>query len=130
MHKLNANIQKMNPAEQYILRRPEPLKSILLQLQILIESTYPELDLKYKWGMPYYYIQNSPFCFLNATKKGYVDVGFWMPYKVDELEAYLVSENRKIMKSLRYYSIDDIDVEILLKVLKTVRKNDRKGFKK
>lgn len=120
----------MNPAEKYILERPEPLKSILLQLQILIESTYPDIDLKFKWRIPYYYFKDAPFCFLNATKKGYVDVGFWMPYKIEELEGYLVSENRKIMKSLRYFKVDDIDAEILLKVLQTVRENSRRGFKK
>lgn len=119
----------MNPAEHYILKQPEPFKSILFQLQILIESEYPEVDLKYKWKIPYYYLHEKPFCFLNVTK-GYVDVGFWMPYSVPSLEEYLISEKRKIMKSLRYFSVDEIDQIILVKVLKEVYKHYQKGFKK
>jgi len=119
----------MNPAEQYILKQPEPFKSILLQLQILIVSEYPEVDLKYKWKIPYYYLNEKPFCFLNVTK-GYVDVGFWMPYSIPDLEDHLISENRKIMKSLRYFKVDEIDQMILMRALKEVYKHYRNGFKK
>lgn len=119
----------MNPAELYILNQPEPFKSILLQLQILIESEYPEVDLKFKWKIPYYYLHDKPFCLLNVTK-GYVDVGFWMPYAVPDLDHYLISEKRKVMKSLRYFKMEDIDALVLSKVLKEVHKHYQKGFKK
>ncbi|MFY0603650.1 MAG: DUF1801 domain-containing protein [Flavobacteriaceae bacterium] len=117
----------MNPAENYILKQPEPFKSILLQLQILIESAYPKVDLKYKWKIPYYYLNNKPFCFLNVSK-GYVDVGLWFPQKADHLEPYLVSKGRKKMKSLRYFAVDEIDQNILFSVLEEVYKNHHKGF--
>ncbi|QMU66131.1 MAG: DUF1801 domain-containing protein [Flavobacteriaceae bacterium] len=117
----------MNPAEHYILNQPEPFKSILLQLQILIEAAYPEVDLKYKWKIPYYYLHNKPFCFLNVSK-GYVDVGLWLPYLIEGLSPYLISEGRKKMKSLRYYTIEEIDPKILFKALEEVHKNYQKGF--
>lgn len=119
----------MNPAEQYILNQPEPFRSILFQLQVLIESEYPKVELKYKWKIPYYYLDNKPFCFLNVTK-GYVDVGFWMPNDVPYLKEYLVCEKRKVMRSLRYYNVSEIDPLILSKVLKVVHKHYQKGFKK
>ncbi len=119
----------MNPAEQYILNQPEPFRSILFQLQVLIESEYPKVELKYKWKIPYYYLDNKPFCFLNVTK-GYVDVGFWVPYDVPGLEEYLIREKRKVMRSLRYFTVSEIDPLILNKVLKVVHKHYQKGFKK
>lgn len=117
----------MNPAEQYILKQPEPFKSILLQLQILIEAAYPEVDLKYKWKIPYYYLYDKPFCFLNVTN-GYVDVGFWLPYGIEGLNEYLVSKDRKRMKSLRYFNIEEVNEKILYFVLEEVCKNQHKGL--
>ena len=45
----------MNPAEDYILKQDEPFRSILLHLQIVIETTIPEVELMYKWKVPFYY---------------------------------------------------------------------------
>lgn len=69
----------MNPAEAFILNQPELYKSILLQLQGLIESTsIDKTELVYKWKIPCVYINKKPFCYLNASqKKGFVDVSFW-----------------------------------------------------
>ena len=117
----------MNPAEDYILNQPEPYKSILLQLQVAIELSVPILELKYKWKVPYYYYKGKPFCYLYVTK-GYVDVGFWGGAHLDKYSKYLVSENRKVMKSLRYFTLDDIDQEILVMVLMEAEKHSGKGF--
>lgn len=106
----------MNPAEKYILEQKEPFKSILLQLQILIESKVPSLELKYKWRIPYYYLRGNPFCFLNVSKT-YVDIGFRAESYFEDMDAFLISEKRKIMKSLRYFSVSDIDQEKLNQVL-------------
>ena len=122
-----ANINKMNPAEKYILDQSEPFKSILLQLQILVETTLPELELKYKWRVPYYYLDGNPFCFFNVTK-GYVDVGFWASSHLQGFDTYLVSEKRKVMKSLRYFSLDEINQEILVEILIELKKVNHKGF--
>ena len=110
----------MNPAENYILRQDEPFKSIIIQLQIIIEATVPQLDLKYKWHLPYYYRGKKPFCFINVTKK-YVDVGFRANDGVNKYDAYLVTEKRKVMKSLRYYQLSDINQEILIAILKEIK---------
>lgn len=59
----------MKPAENYILNQPEPFRSILLHLQILIEGNFPEVDLQFKWKIPFYYLDGKPFCYLNPSKK-------------------------------------------------------------
>jgi len=66
----------MKPAEDYILNQTEPFRSILLHLQSVIEHTIPELVLKYKYRIPYYYCNEKPYCYLNQSKD-YVDLGFW-----------------------------------------------------
>ncbi|MEQ6124556.1 DUF1801 domain-containing protein [Pseudotenacibaculum sp. MALMAid0570] len=117
----------MNPAENYILKQPEPFKSILLQLQMIIQSAIPELELKYKWKVPYYYYNRNPFCYLNATKK-YVDLGFWASAHLEGFDEYLITEKRKVIKSLRYYSVNDIDQELLVSILKELVNVSHKGF--
>lgn len=120
----------MKPAEEYILTRPEPFRSILLHLQLLIEGRYPEVEMRYKWKIPVYYIKNKPFCYLNASlKKGYVDICFWTSAHLDYNE-HLISEGRKVVKSLRYFKIDDLNEEVLFSVLKDVYKAQEKGFYK
>ena len=117
----------MNPAENYILNQSEPYQAILLQLQVIIESSVPSLQLLYKWKLPCYYNNGKPFCYLNVTK-GYVDVGFWGGAHLVKYDKHLISKNRKRIKSLRYYSMHDIDYELLTLVLKEAEKAGDKGF--
>ncbi len=108
----------MNPAEDYILNQPEPYRSILLHLQVVIEHTIPILDLKYKYKIPFYYINNKPFCYLNAShKKKFVDLGFCKGNKIQIYQEHLVTEHRKVMVSLRYKRLEDINDKVLREVL-------------
>ena len=117
----------MNPAELYILNQEEPYKSILMHIQILIEHTLPDVELKYKWKIPCYYFDKRPICYLNKTKD-YVDVGFWHSAYLAKYEEYLVTENRKIVKSLRYKTLKDINDEVLIRILKEVYLYKDKSF--
>ncbi len=67
----------MNPAENFILNKPEPYRSLLLHLQMVIELTVLDVELKFKLKVPFYYVEKRPVCFLNQSKD-YVDVGFGM----------------------------------------------------
>lgn len=59
----------MKPAELYILNQPEPYKSILLHLQLLIETTFPKVEMKYKWKIPVYYLNEKQLCYINVLQK-------------------------------------------------------------
>ena len=117
----------MNPAEAYILDQPEPYRSILLQLQTLIENTIPELQMKYKYRIPFYYIEGTPFCYLNHAKD-YVDVGFWHSAHLTVHQDRLITKDRKVMKSLRYFTVEDIDAKVLTDVLEEAYSFREKGF--
>lgn len=120
----------MNPAEDYILKQPEPYKSILMHLQVLVEHTLPEAELLYKWRIPCYYFGKRPICYLNQSKD-YVDVGIWHSAHLSKKwDDYLVVEKRKVVKSLRYKSLEDINDEVFISIMKELETLKDEGFYK
>lgn len=119
----------MNPAENYILDQKEPFRSILLHLQSVIEHTVTDIDMKFKYRIPFYYVKGRPFCYLNQAKD-YVDLGFWnAAYLTVHLE-YMTTAGRKMMRSLRYKTLAEIDDTILVEVLQDAyRVRDKKFYK-
>lgn len=107
----------MNPAEDYILQQEEPYKSILIQLQAIIEAVLPEPELLYKWRIPFYYNDGLPVCYLNQSKD-YVDLAFWHGDKLKQHRTHFVTAKRKSVTSLRYKSVEDINDEVIVYVLK------------
>ncbi|MGB5652522.1 MAG: DUF1801 domain-containing protein [Robiginitalea sp.] len=119
----------VNPAAQYILNQHEPFRSILLQLQGLIEQAVPECTLKYKYRLPFYYLNGKPFCYLNCSKD-YVDLGFMRGAWLKSHSDVLITKDRKAVKSLRYRKVEEIDVEILLEVLQeAISAQDKKNWR-
>lgn len=106
----------MNPAEEYILKQSEPFKSILFHLQVVVETTLPEVELLFKWRVPFYYVAKSPICYLNVTK-GYVDIGFWAAQYFTKHQEKLESDKRKYVKSLRYRTLEEIDDKVLIETI-------------
>lgn len=106
----------MKPAEAYILNQKEPYRSILLQLQSIIEAVAPNVQLLYKWRIPFYYCNIIPLCFLNQSRD-YVDLGFWHFEKMDQYTNCFVATKRKSVRSLRYKSVDDINDDVVVYVI-------------
>lgn len=110
----------MKPADLYILNQPDKYRDILLHIVSVIENTIPEVTLEYKWTVPYFYYKKKPLCYLNASHKHhFVDVGFAKGFQLKQNQQHLIADNgRNTVKSLRYYSLDEIDNEVLISVLK------------
>lgn len=107
----------MRPAEVYILDKEEPYRTIIMHLQMLIKSTIPEIELMFKWKLPFFCIANRPICYINQTKD-YVDLVFWNAAHFTKFTELMVKDNRKRMRSLRYKAIEDIDEMVLIEILK------------
>ena len=108
----------MRLTDEYIFRQPEKYQSILLHLISRFEREIPELELLFKWGIPYFYFRKRPFCYLSSNqKKGFVDAGFSRGFELKRNQEYLVDEKRNTVKSLRYYSLESINNEILVDVI-------------
>lgn len=121
----------MNPAENYILNQPEPFRSILLHIKAVVEHSIPDASMKYKWRIPCFYIEKTPLCYLNVSqKKGFVDVGFWNSAHLTRHLDKMVSEKRKVVKSLRYATLEEIDDTLLVEVLLEAESLKSKGFYK
>ena len=106
----------MNPAETYILQQDRHWQELMLQLKSLIEKQVPEADLKYKHGIPFYYLKNRPFCYMLATKK-YVDLGIVRGSMLTNNTDHLEKGKRERVRSLRYKKVEDLDVEVVETVL-------------
>ncbi|MBC2839738.1 DUF1801 domain-containing protein [Robiginitalea sp. SC105] len=107
----------MNPAETYILSAREPYRSILVQLQVLIEAEVPGAEMRFKYRIPFYYVEGRPFCYLNQSGD-YVDLGFARAAHLTRHLDKMESKGRKFMRSLRYRREEDIDADILADVLR------------
>ncbi|WP_374550804.1 DUF1801 domain-containing protein [Flavobacterium sp.] len=110
----------MKPADLYILNQPDKYRDILLHIVSVIENTIPEVTLEYKWTVPYFYYKKKPLCYLNASHKHhFVDIGFAKGFQLKQNQQHLIADNvRNTVKSLRYYSLDEVDNEVLISVLK------------
>ena len=106
----------MNPAEVYILKQEEPYRSIMLQLQAIIEAVVPEVELLFKWGCPFFYANGIPICFLNQSKD-YVDFAFWHREKLTEYNELFVTTNRTLVTSFRFRSPKNIEDDAVVYIL-------------
>ncbi len=101
-----------------------------MHLQVLIEHTLPEAELLYKWRIPCYYMGKRPICYLNQTKD-YVDVGIWHSAHLSKKwDSHLIAEKRKVVKSLRYRSLEDIDNAVFISIMKEIESLKDEGFYK
>lgn len=119
----------MNPAEDYILNQHEPYRSILLHLKSAIEQVIPNVDMKFKWSIPCFFVGKRPICYLNVSqKKKYVDIAFWNSAHLTVHIDKMIAEKRKVVKSLRYFTLEEIDDKILTEVLQEAYSLKHKGF--
>lgn len=111
----------MNPALEYIYAIPEPYRSIALQLQVVIESQFKEAKLLFKWKLPFYYIGGKMFCFINF-RKNFIDLGIPNGVDLDDPDQILVAgENRKRIRSMRFYNVEDVNAEQIIKILRQLK---------
>ncbi len=87
-----------------------------MQLQTIIEAVVPNAELLYKYRIPFYYYNGFPLCYLNQSKD-YVDLAFWHGDKLDQYRDHFVTTNRKVVTSLRYRSVEEIQDEVVVYVI-------------
>ena len=108
----------MKPQDLYILNQPEKYRNMLLHIIAVIEQTLPDVVLEFKWKIPFFYLNNKPFCFLNVShKRKYVDVAFNNGFQLKNNLEILNGYKRNTYKSLRYFSIETIDNAVLISVI-------------
>ena len=124
----------MNPAEEYILRQPEPYQSVMMHVRSIILRNLDHIEEKYSYSVPFYHYRKKPFVYVNILKgQQFVDVAFVKGAQLEsnfpQLQNY---NNRKYVRSLQYRSLEDIDELLLIEVLRAaagITDKSRTGWK-
>jgi hypothetical protein len=101
--------------EDYILNLPQEKKEIYLILREIVHETLPKASEKLSYGIPFFYL-NKPLCYIHQHKNG-VDLSFVRGYAFTNYGELLEKRDRKMVRSLHYKGVNDIDVLILKEIL-------------
>lgn len=104
----------MSPVELFVLEQPENLKPIFRKLRDLILYAAPFIEEKMVYDIPFFYGAKRIF-YLNPQKNR-VDLGFCEGYLLGKNEV-LQTKNRTQVKTICFYSVDEINTEIILPII-------------
>jgi hypothetical protein len=113
----------VNPIEQYIETKDPSIRDILDLLRHFILSFDPAMKEKIAYGIPFFYIHKN-ICYLNPVRNG-VDIGFTQGLRLDLNLVGFELKNRKMVKTLHYKRVDEIDFEAVGLILEKALLLDR-----
>ena len=96
-------------------KQTSPEKEICQQLRTIILSTFPDIKEEMKWGVPTY----GDGKFYIVSLKDHVNLGFSMA-NLSKEEEQLFDGSGKTMKVLSITSLNDVDEQKILRLLKLV----------
>ena len=102
---------------KYIEKQKSPQKEIIQKVRDIFQKTLPNCEEKSAWGV----IALQEGKFYIAAMKNRVHVGFAINGLSKE-EIGLFEGNGKTMRHIKIHSLDDIDTEKLVKLIKLVDK--------
>jgi hypothetical protein len=109
----------MNPAEEYILRQKEPFQSILLCIRDIVLASNDDIQEQFKYGLPFYRFNEKPLCYFNVPKnKNRVDICFWKGFELEDKHQILHARDRKMIKCVEIYSLEEINIKGIVSLLK------------
>lgn len=101
---------------EYINTQKSPQKEICTRLQEIIFKTFPEIQSEMKWGVPVYGDEE----FYIVALKDHVNLGFSLK-KLKKEDYMYFSGSGKTMKHIQIHSLDEIDENGIMKLLKLVK---------
>jgi hypothetical protein len=96
-------------------------KQIVDQLRKIALETYPDFIEKISYGVPYYF-RNTRVCFIwpasiKPGPKSGVYFGLCNGHLIEDEWGILEKENRKVVATITFHSVDEINPEIIREVL-------------
>ncbi len=104
----------MSPVDFYILDQPKELKPVIKKLRELILSASPFIEEKLVYKIPFFYGAKRIF-YINS-QNNWVDLGFCEGYLLGE-NKILQAKNREQVKTIRFFSVTEIDDNIVLPII-------------
>ena len=109
--------------EEYINSQPNPQKEICIYLRNLIHKTFPGIKEEMKWGAPVF---GGDKFYIGAFKKD-VNLGFLIN-GLSRDEIALFEGSGKTMRHIKIKSIETVDEEKLIRLLKLVYEKSKCCF--
>ena len=99
----------------YIEKQKSPQKEICERLRKIISETFPGINEEMKWGAPWYEGK-----YYIVALKDHVNLGFLLKGLSNE-EVELFQGTGKTMRHIKIRSVDEIDEQKIIKLLKVVK---------
>jgi len=100
--------------EKYITKQKSPQKEIIQKLREVILKTLPEINEEFKMGVPWYEGK-----FYIVALHDHVNLGFSMK-GLSKQEKILFEGKGKIMRHIKFYTLEDVNNAEVMKLLKLV----------
>ena len=110
----------MNPVEHYIFDQPSPQREIMDYLHQLIPGIQPRIS----YRIPFYY-GRSWVCYLNANKKGEVDLGICRANELESDFGILEFGTRSQVALASFDTLENIPEEQVMECLEAALALDR-----
>jgi len=107
--------QNISPLEKFYLQYEEPVRSTFQALRIIISGYSDDISEHRKYGLPFFYYKNKPFCYLwmdKKTRHPYIGIVKGILIEHPSLD----QGDRKKMKVMSIDPNEDISVEIINEV--------------
>jgi hypothetical protein len=100
--------------EKYVENQKSPQREIVQRLRDMILKTFPDIKEEFKMGVPWY-----EGMFYVVALGDHVNLGFSVK-GLSEREMALFEGKGKMMRHLKFYSLEDVDEARLVKLLRLV----------
>lgn len=106
----------MNEIDAFFEKLEEPNKSTFLFLKNFIKNYHTDIEIYYKWKLPYLYYKEKPLCYIWKDKK--TNEPYLSFAKGSKMEhPKLVKGNRTLFKILPINPLKDIDTLLIAELL-------------
>jgi len=111
---LVGSVKMSAEVERYVENQKSPQREIVQRLRDMILKTLPDIKEEFKMGVPWYEGK-----FYVVALKDHVNLGFSVK-GLSEQEMALFEGKGKMMRHLKFYSLEDVDEARLVKLLRLV----------
>ena len=107
-----------NKVDDYLEKQKSPQKQICQKLRNIILKTFPNIKEEMKLGVPWYEGR-----YYMVALKNYVNLGFSLK-GLSSQEVRLFEGSGKTMKTIKICSLEEIDEERIVELLKVVKEGN------
>lgn len=118
-------MEKYITVDNYILSQDELSRQLIFLLRDIILSTTPEITERLSFNCPFYHYKGM-LCYISIEKKT-VYIGFCRGVLLKEKYPILKIKNRKLIASISYKNMEEVDVDLIQNILKdSMKLNEKK----